>query len=323
MPASPGGRRRNRQRTRASTSDLAASRGRATSSRATPGSGITVDSRSGPASHTLIEGNRIGVNASGDAPLANGRGIDLSVEAVYTEVRGNVISGNTDVGVSIFDQHNLLMGNHIGTDLSGSLPLGNGGSGVMVEGSVLGSDNVIGGSAPGTGNTIAYNHLAGVTIYADPLYGAPLRDRVVGNAIFANGGLGIDLNGDGVSTNDPGDADAGANGLQNAPLPADAWSDATTTTFERHPRQPALGDLQPRCLQQHELRPERPRRGPDVPRLEHRDGRRQRQRRLQRDLRRRHRGRSLPHRHRHHRRRLHLGVLDLRRGASIPHPARL
>jgi hypothetical protein len=38
------------------------------------------------------------------------------------------------------------------------------------------------------------------------------------NSIFANGGLGIDLGGDGVTANDPGDGDAGPNFLQNVPI---------------------------------------------------------------------------------------------------------
>src|SRR6185503_20144329 len=47
---------------------------------------------------------------------------------------------------------------------------------------------------------------------------------ILGNSIFANGNLGINLNGapDGffgpVTANDPGDGDTGPNGLQNNPL---------------------------------------------------------------------------------------------------------
>src|SRR5207253_310705 len=57
---------------------------------------------------------------------------------------------------------------------------------------------------------------------------------ILGNAIFANAGLGIELTNDpnvrGVTPNDPRDADDGANNLQNFPVLQSATSGGGTTT---------------------------------------------------------------------------------------------
>ena len=61
-------------------------------------------------------------------------------------------------------------------------------------------------------NTIAFN--SGDGIYAQVGNG----NRFVSNSIFSNTGLGIDLGADGVAGNDSGDADTGANAIQNTPV---------------------------------------------------------------------------------------------------------
>ena len=56
---------------------------------------------------------------------------------------------------------------------------------------------------------------------------------IEGNSIFSNGGLGIDLNRDGVTPNDilPGDPDTGPNNLQNFPVLTSVSSSGGTTTI--------------------------------------------------------------------------------------------
>ncbi len=180
----------------------------------------------GLGSGDIVRGNKIGTNALGTAAIpnfpsgivANGGGGHL--------IEGNLISGNIEDGIFMANSAadlNVVRANKVGTDVTGVLPLGNGGDGVEI--CCGAGSNTIGGTSPGDGNIIAFNLGAGVLIKGIP-FGSTgaVGNRVVGNSIFNNGGLGIDLGGDGVTPNDPGDADSDpdANNLQNFPVLASA-----------------------------------------------------------------------------------------------------
>jgi parallel beta-helix repeat protein len=176
------------------------------------------------ASNSRVQGNYIGTDATGTLPLGNGdAGVHVSGagHVVGGPAAGarNVISANR-VGVEVTGNGTTVQGNFIGTDATGTAPLGNG-VGVFLTF----SDKVVGGAAAGEGNTIAYNTGAGVVMDAVE-GGTGLRVR--GNAIYSNGGLGIDLAADGVTTNDPGDTDAGPNGRQNFPVLGEVWAGRST-----------------------------------------------------------------------------------------------
>ena len=68
--------------------------------------------------------------------------------------------------------------------------------------------------APSARNVIAGNRGTGVQIFGF----ATTNNLVSRNSIHDNGGLGIDLDADGVSPNDAGDGDGGSNLLQNFPV---------------------------------------------------------------------------------------------------------
>ncbi|HYP02428.1 MAG TPA: carboxypeptidase regulatory-like domain-containing protein, partial [Pyrinomonadaceae bacterium] len=164
-----------------------------------------------------IQGNLIGTNAAGTAALSNGSlGIGLlgdanTVGGTNPQAR-NVISGNGDDGIAINGQNNVVQGNFIGTDLNGSSALANNSDGVFINSQ---NNNTVGGDAAGAGNRIAFNTGAGVRVN---FFAEGFNNRIVGNSIFSNGGLGIDLGASGVNANDAGDADTGANNLQNFPV---------------------------------------------------------------------------------------------------------
>ncbi len=175
---------------------------------------------------TQILGNYIGTNAAGDARIDNlFDGVRLEGNSSGTVVgspgNGNVISGNTQHGVNINSSDgNTIQANYIGTDPTGLIDLGNTLSGIYSD-LFNSSNNLIGGAGAGEGNTIAFNG-EGITLLSGT------SNSILGNSIYANDALGIDLEDDGVTPNDviPGDGDSGPNDLLNFPV----ITSATETT---------------------------------------------------------------------------------------------
>jgi parallel beta-helix repeat protein len=171
---------------------------------------------------TTIQGNLVGTDASGSAAFGNGfQGIlvDGSSDTLIggtTAAARNVVSGNRGNGISIANGSSgtVVRGNYVGTDKTGSSAVPNAANGIAFWGGA--SQNSIGGSAAGAGNVIAENGGAGIVV-ADGTGNA-----ISGNSVFSNAGLGIDLGGNSVTQNDPGDSDAGPNNLQNFPVLASA-----------------------------------------------------------------------------------------------------
>ncbi len=190
--------------------------------------GITISN----ANRTKIEGNFIGTDKTGSAKLANGVGITI-FRATGTSIGGtspeqrNVISGNEYEGIrSQIGTEGVITGNFIGTDVSGTGALGNGGPGIIFEGE---TNSVVGQTTPGAGNIIANNGGSGINVTKSSGYDLEsgvilsilesIGNSIRGNRIFKNGGLGIDLGADGVTKNDPApDQDKGPNRLQNFPI---------------------------------------------------------------------------------------------------------
>ena len=147
-------------------------------------------------SNLAVEGNFVGTNAAGTAAIPNTRyGVDIAGPTNVTvggTVAGarNVISGNGDNGIDTFGggQGFQIQGNYIGTDLTGTRPIGNGGDGV----SITFPGVTIGGATAGAGNIIA-NNGATATFDHDNVRVTSTDIPILGNSIDNAGQLGIDL----------------------------------------------------------------------------------------------------------------------------------
>ncbi|MBL8814266.1 MAG: cadherin domain-containing protein, partial [Planctomycetaceae bacterium] len=193
--------------------------------------GILIDGAG--ATGNVVLGNYIGTNLTGIASISNGDdGIQISNGASNNIIggsgaEGNVISGNSDDGVQINNaaSNNSILGNSIGVAADGSTSLGNAHDGVEIYGASNG--NVVGDGSAGQGNIIANNGGKGVWISSADSTG----NQISGNSIYANTALGIDLTSSGVTTNDAGDSDTGANSLQNFPVLLSATGHGSQVTI--------------------------------------------------------------------------------------------
>ncbi|MCI0618095.1 FG-GAP-like repeat-containing protein [bacterium] len=177
------------------------------------GSGIQITN----CTDNFIQGNFIGTDVSGTASIANNAAGVIILAAANNTIggsttgAGNVISGNDFFGLVIAENtssSNQVIQNFIGTQSDGVNPLGNGIHGIYFgnPAGTFANNNLI------ESNTIAFNS-------GDGIYGqVGTGNQLTSNIIFSNTGLGIDLGTDGVAANDSGDADNGANNLQNYPV---------------------------------------------------------------------------------------------------------
>jgi hypothetical protein len=188
-------------------------------------SGNSVGINAGGSGHRIL-GNLIGTNAAGNGAVGNGVGVELIGGTNFVQFLGdgtaagrNVISGNRTRGVAVggagSTNGHRIIGNFIGTDISGTRALGNV-VGIELSTGVSGvQPPLVGGAVAGQGNVIAFN-VTGVATRSS-------RGNVSANQMFANTQLGITSragdNGQASSrlANDAGDPDATANNGQNFP----------------------------------------------------------------------------------------------------------
>ena len=155
-------------------------------------------------SNNLAQGNFIGTDPSGTVARGNFQNGLVILDSAGNTIGGtsnlaaNIVSGNNLSGVSISGASatgNMVLGNRIGTDLSGTLPIGNGQNGVLIASALA---NTIGGAAPGAANLISANRASGVAIggtSTDPAQLNVIAGNLIGTTAAGSAPLGNAQNG--------------------------------------------------------------------------------------------------------------------------------
>ncbi|MCA9049961.1 MAG: cadherin-like domain-containing protein, partial [Planctomycetaceae bacterium] len=163
-------------------------------------------------SGNVVAGNYLGTDFSGTAALGNGTSgwgngvwisngasnnlIGTDGDGIGDDAERNIISGNTANGVSLSDSgttDNIIAGNFLGTDVSGTFSVGNVFDGVSI-GNGAGS-TIVGTNGDGIGdaaeaNVVSGNGVRGITIWGAGTHGIVVAGNLVGTDATGTVGLG-------------------------------------------------------------------------------------------------------------------------------------
>ncbi len=152
-----------------------------------------------------LQGNFIGTDIKGTSALGNIRyGILIdngSDNMIGKNGARNIISGNGNAGIAILNissQRNLVQGNFIGTNITGTNAIGNLGNGILIQESnnnTIGgmTEKTLGGPCTGSCNVISGNDQNGVVLEGNnnTLQGNFIGTDVNGNNKLRNFGAGV------------------------------------------------------------------------------------------------------------------------------------
>jgi CSLREA domain-containing protein len=190
------------------------------------GSGVETQPTGSADTRNRIIGCFIGTDETGTVALGNGSGLETAGIVTTTDshtIGGptaderNVIAGNNGHGIILGGRGQWVRGNFIGTDVTGTSPLGNQFDGINVAGGMYSTaigaiganlnsldtscrmsinSGVVTNDRRECGNRIAFNYRNGIS-------GGYNNYSFLSNSIFSNGNLGIDAEGFWLSPNDP------------------------------------------------------------------------------------------------------------------------
>ncbi len=158
------------------------------------GAGVTLSAR-----NMLVVGNFIGLRLDGVTSAGNGgNGIGIAASSSDNTIGGtdaidrNVISANHDNGIAIKGaSRNQILGNFIGTDVTGAIDLGNSANGVLLINGA--THNTIGGTTPSASQFIGLPP-DGNVISGNDANGVLITDHAQSNTLAGNF-IGTDISG--------------------------------------------------------------------------------------------------------------------------------
>jgi hypothetical protein len=167
-------------------------------------------------SNNLIEGNFIGVDATGTTAGATSTAVGTESSTSNTiggttPAARNVLCGTSNAVDLKFSNNNIVQGNYIGVSAAGTAGLASG-TGILIQQNS--SSNIIGGTVTGAGNIIGAFSLAGINVSSAPnniIQGNRIGTNAAGTSGLGGGTHGVTI---GSSTGTQiGGAAAGAGNL--------------------------------------------------------------------------------------------------------------
>ena len=159
--------------------------------------GAFIFSTTGTTGENLFVGNYVGVNLAGTAAIPNRTGVAV-VNSPNNIFQYNLVSGNIGTGITIQGKPsfgNRVLGNRIGTDVTGAAKLGNGNTSIDV---LIAPGTIIGGTTPGFGNIVADTKAGAAAIQINTGDNTKIQGNFIGTdptglLDFKNSGPGIQI----------------------------------------------------------------------------------------------------------------------------------
>ncbi|MFH1321841.1 MAG: T9SS type A sorting domain-containing protein [Bacteroidota bacterium] len=139
--------------------------------------------------YCTVIGNYVGVDRTGTFALRNYDGVSLEGAVKYCTIGGtsanerNIISGNVAYGLPVFGagaEGNIITGNYIGTDVTGTVAIPNTYGVLFDDGSY---NNILGGSSSSERNILSGNSAYGVFIYNMGTNGNIVKGNYIGTDV--------------------------------------------------------------------------------------------------------------------------------------------